>query len=310
MATGNFSRIFGEVELPPLPAAALRLVDLAQDEDASLAEAGEIVATDPALSGRVLKLVNSAAFGIPSQVGDVRQAVALLGLSRTRSLAVGLGVLQVIPKPEGQFFRSEEFWRDSLAKGIFAGALAQRACPNESGEAFSGGLLQNMALPVLLTEWGEYYQPILEIWRDGDESLAALETEAFGWNHAEAAAWMAKSWNLPDVLVCCLGLHHASRTALDEKGLGATAVEAVALSSALPGEIRPTDHEAKKLCAWVTKGMGLSASELASVLVETEASVRDTARAFGLNLGDSWGLRGRLASMLSGDAAAGGGDES
>ena len=233
IATGNFSKLFGKMEIPPLPKVASRLVQMCDDEEANIGEIAKLVSSDAGISSKILRTVNSAYVGFHRKIPDVREAVWRLGLSQTQSLALGYSAAAVLPKPQGNFDH-EAFWQCSLQRAVFAETLASEIARGAEGGAFTGALLQDMALPILLAQWGKYYRPVIDLAASSGRDLAQVEEEQLSWTHPQAGAWMAGSWGLPDVLVCCIGLHHATPQELAALDLADSPVMAVAVSSRIP----------------------------------------------------------------------------
>jgi HD-like signal output (HDOD) protein len=286
IATGDFAKLFGKVELPPLPQVAVRLKQMASDETTGLAEVAEIIAADQAISTRILRFANSAHLGLPHRIGDIRQAATALGLQRLQSLVLGCSIQRVLPTPRDPL-DPEEFWRDSLERAVFAEALAGRIARGTEGEAFTGALLQNMAVPVLLGRWSQYYVPIVKkalaesdggaegggrcATGAGGASLVEIEQRELTWTHPQAGAWMARNWGLPDVLTCCIGLHHATPAELDGLGLAASPVAAVAVSSHLP--------DAAAICE---EWLGVAEAQYAELSEQAADSCREVAAMLGI----------------------------
>ncbi len=231
ISTGNFTKLFDQRDVPPFSRAAARLLQALGQVEIDFAEIAQIISSDAGLAARVLRIVNSAYFGIPKEITNVRQAITLLGLSRIRSLTLGLSAIQSLPAQEE--FDASAFWQDSLQKGIFAEVACKRLGWSGSGEAFTGALLQNLAMPILLTRWAKHYRHVFEAAQTADEDLAKAEDRELSWNHAQAGAWIARNWRFPDVLVCCIGLHHAHLETLQSLKLIGTPVNAVAASAHL-----------------------------------------------------------------------------
>jgi len=241
-ATGNFAKIFADLEVPPLPQLAVRVLQLAQQPDVDIDELSRLISSDTGLAAKVLRLVNSSAFGLRHQVTDIRQAIVLIGPRWLQSLAMGISTADSLPKRTEGFDRLV-FWQDSLQRAVFAQCVAKTIAPGAQGEAFAGALLQNMALPILLSRWGTHYLPIVEAARESERKLEEVETEQLTWNHAESGAWMARNWGFTDVLVCCIGLHHGTAQQLQSLDLLRTPVAAVMVSSHLP-DAEPICREA------------------------------------------------------------------
>ncbi|MFQ5741894.1 MAG: HDOD domain-containing protein [Acidobacteriota bacterium] len=241
-ATGNFGKLFAHIEIPPLPQVAVRLLSLVRQEDVDFSRVAKVIASDAGISARVLRTVNSAFFGVARQVTDIQHAVSLLGQRRIYSLALAYAAIDTLgPPAEGE--EAAQFWCDSIQRAVFAQTLASRVSPGEEGEAFTGGLLQDLAQPILLNQWRSHYLPVLEEARHSDRDLASLEEERFSWNHAQGGAWIARNWQFQDLLVCCIGLHNAIPRELEKMSLAGTSVIAVAVSSRLPDAASFCHHQ-------------------------------------------------------------------
>jgi len=236
LATGNFGRLFGRLELPPLPGVATRLLALMRSEDVEFSDLATVIASDAGIATRVLRTVNAAGVGLSRQITDIQQAISVLGLNRIRDLVLAYAALDALPR-ESPGFEYQDHWQAAVQRAVFAQVFAARRMPGTEGEAFTGALLQDMAVPLLLDRWGQDYLPIMEAAEKEDRELVEVEEEQLSWTHAQAGAWMASNWGFPDALVCSIGLHHATLEQIDELELTATPIRAVAISSKIPGQI-------------------------------------------------------------------------
>ena len=179
-------------------------------------------------------------------------------------------VSQQLPaRAEG--FNRIAFWQNSVQRSVFAEKVAARIAPGSEAEAFTGALLQDMALPILLCQFSAHYLPTAESAEESGIPLHHVEDEQLSWNHAQAGAWMARNWALPDVLVCCVGLHHATLDELKSLEFESTPVAAVAVSSHLP--------EAQGVCC---EELGLSPDEYDQLCHQTDASCAALASLFNV----------------------------
>jgi len=232
-ATGNFGRIFGDLEVPPLPQASIKLIQLLRNPDVQISEVAQVITSDTGIAARVLKTVNSAYYGLPRSVTSVQHAVSLLGLHQIHSIVLSLAAMETLPtKVPG--FDHNHFWADSLQKAVFASNLTTMLELKDPDEAFTGALLQNLAQPILLMEWSRYYLPIVQKAEESGSPIENIEEKELSWTHAQAGAWTARKWGLPDALICCIGLHHLSIEEINAAGLDNTPVISVAVSSRLP----------------------------------------------------------------------------
>ncbi len=280
LATGDFEQIFGEFILPPCPEVVLRLTEAINDPDVFIDQVVQILETDAALTSLILKTVNSALYGLPGNVSSVFKAVSILGLKEIENIALGYAMRKAIRDPELHDFDFNIFWTDSLYRALFAKHAAKKL-KVESEEAFAAGLLQDMALPVLLTDWFDVYGPVYDSWSTSASRIHEVEARMLSWNHCQAAAWIANKWRLPDLMICCIGLHSATREEIRKLKLEDTAVTAVALSSLVPSIFRAPDM-ANELITEAEQA-GIDMDSLLSITDEVEEQIEFLGLSLNIN---------------------------
>jgi len=268
LSTGNFVKLFGKTDVPPLPEIGARLLKMCRDEDADISELGKLIASDVGLSTKVLSTVNSAYYGLRHTVTSVQHGISLLGIKRIGALVTAFVVSQQLPTNATGFDRIA-FWQIPVQRAVFAQHIAAKIAPGTEAEAFTGALLQDMAMPILLGQWSTHYFPTVALAESTGKPLHEVEDERLSWNHAQAGAWMARNWALPDVLVCCVGLHHANMDEIRALELETTPVAAVALSSRLP--------DAETVCR---RELGFSPELYGQLCLETDASCAELSTLF------------------------------
>jgi HD-like signal output (HDOD) protein len=228
----DLERILEGAQLPALPQSAIKLLELSQNPDNGPAEFAVPIEVDPGLAGQVLRFVNSSFFGFSHEITNVKMAITLVGIRTIKNFSLWSAVFSLLPNPKCGPFDLKSLWQDSLRRGLFARAMAKQLSLKEAEEAFSAALLQDMAIPLLAKELPKEYLTLLSNRSDGVR-LSELERQRFGWNHAEAAARMARSWKMPESFACLLEKHitvPATLPAGPTEGLAA----AVSLSALLP----------------------------------------------------------------------------
>lgn len=202
--------LVGDYELPSFPAAALETLRMLR-EGADVALIAERLLADPGLSVRILRTVNSAAFGLRQPASDLGYAVGLLGTARVESVVLAAAVRDTLPRDDR--FDLAGFWATSARKACLARRLAGKVPGANAAEAFTAGLLQDMAIPVLVQAKGSDYLRVLErSFDDPAAPLQQLEGDAFGFDHAGLGAVMADLWELPSTLTSAIAVHHATTT--------------------------------------------------------------------------------------------------
>ncbi|MEM8487999.1 MAG: HDOD domain-containing protein [Bacteroidota bacterium] len=201
--------LFGDAELPSFPSAVMEVLSLLRSPDSKIAEIEFKVERDPGLSVKVLRTVNSAAFGLSKRVGHVGHAVSLLGRSRLESIVLSVAVSAVFPQKGESGFDYASFWATAARRACLAKLLANRMHPITEIEAFTAGLLQDMGIPLLAMQKSKEYLKIYASWQsDPLSSLEELEHDALGYDHTQVGAIVAETWGLPQYLIDAISGHH------------------------------------------------------------------------------------------------------
>ena len=209
-AQRELRNLLGDCEFPHVPQVAMRILQKLRDPDADFEEVSDCLRWDPALVVKVLGTVNSAAYGTSVRIEDVRHAVSFLGRAQLEQLVIALAVKDCLPAGEAPGYRRERFWRAAAMRAALGRCIGLELHPSRSSEAFTAGLLQDMAVPVLAHALPDRYGPILEAWHgEGSVHLSDLEQEAFGWDHAQVGAYLGTTWELPESLVEAVRHHHS-----------------------------------------------------------------------------------------------------
>ncbi len=156
----------------------------------------ECVERDPALTCKILRVVNSSLFGLRGDVADLNQAVAMLGIKPLKLLVLGFSL------PDELFAgiasrQLQWYWTSTLTRAVSARLISQQLWSQPGDEAFTAGLLQDIGVLALLRELGAPYVKFLAGVIDERGGLSELEQETLGFDHTELSAAMLRSWHLP-----------------------------------------------------------------------------------------------------------------
>lgn len=200
--------VSGVDALPSMPSLFQEVSALAQDPDSSLARVSEVIARDLSMSATILKLVNSAYFGVPQKVDSVQRAVSLLGLDTIRALILGTSVFREY-RPAAPGFTVEALWEHSLRVAGCARAIArlERATADAVGHTYLAALFHDVGKLILACHDGGHYTGILARVAKG-ERASMIEQEVYGATHAEVGAYLLGLWNFPDAVVRAVAFHH------------------------------------------------------------------------------------------------------
>jgi HD-like signal output (HDOD) protein len=239
----DLRKLLTGAQLPALPQSAIKLLELAQNPDNGPPEFAKPIEADPGLTGQVLRFVNSSYFGFAREISSVKLAISLVGIRTIKNFSLWSAVFSLVPNPKCGPFDLKSLWQDSLRRALFARRFGKSLGLKETEEAFAGALLQDMAVPLLAKELPLDYAALLTAREGGKRRLSELEQERFGWTHAQAAAEMARSWNLPREFADLVERHTIFDQNTVEQGLPPLQA-AVTLSSLLPASSDPTWTEA------------------------------------------------------------------
>ncbi len=193
---------------PSMPRAGIKLRALLAKEDVSTDEIEGILRHDPGLATNVLRLANSAFFGLPQKVGSLKHAVTLLGLKRFSQIAVSASMSKTMNKAvEGYGLSPGELWLHSIAVSNTAEAIAKYKKFDETNDVFTPALLHDMGKLVLGEFVEEELQKIKSITKNG-VPLDIAENMVLGTDHAEIGALILARWSIPVDIVNAVRWHH------------------------------------------------------------------------------------------------------
>lgn len=200
------------VQLITLPEVCLRVQQLAEDPHADISEFGQLVTQDPALTTRLLKLVNSAYYGFPGRVDTVSRAINLVGIAELRNLTLAMAAMEVFGGLEHEHFDLLGFWRHSVYCALVARFLAKKAGVLHSERLFICGLLHDVGRLLISSLCREEAMRVEQRVIAG-EDLCAAERAELGFDHAEVGYELLALWQLPKALRIAAALHHLPEVA-------------------------------------------------------------------------------------------------
>ncbi len=195
-------------QLPSLPAVALRVLELARQNNPSLASVAQVISSDPALTAKVLKTINSSFYGLPHQVGTINRAIVLLGMQTVKTLALGFSLAGSLNSNKSAKFDYVRFWRQSLFSAVAAHTLAKSLYIKDPEEPFLIGLLTDIGTLAMHRALGEEYDQLLAACQGDQVELVRLSREKFDLDHAQVGGAMAEHWKFPPAVVEPIRQHH------------------------------------------------------------------------------------------------------
>ena len=255
--------------LPTIPKVLNKLLAVIENPRVSLNEISSFISGDPALTTKVLRMVNSPVYGFPGRISSVNQAVILLGLTVVKGLLLGVSVFDLMQKT------MIGLWEHSIGTAIFARIIALRKNHKEPDEVSVNGLLHDIGKVFLVLQFPDEYQKALA--ETQGEGLVIYEAEKnhFNTTHASVGCWMAKKWRFPPNLIDVIEYHHkphlAKSTPLESSIVHLADILVRARGYGFPGDglVMPVRPEAWDL-------LGFTERDILEIFKEAEDSLQMT----------------------------------
>ncbi len=193
-------------ELSSLPHVLVEVIKVSNDPDSSAADISAIILKDPALTAKMLRVVNSSYYGRIQEVTTVNQAVVTLGMRAVTAIALSSSVYDKFHSIEGGVDR-KRFWRHSLEVAIASRLIAGEAGYEPVEEAFVAGLLHEIGILILEASFPEEYKRMWKLVEAG-ESLTTIEQRKWGTDHARSGQFLLDQWGVPKHIGTAIGKHH------------------------------------------------------------------------------------------------------
>jgi putative nucleotidyltransferase with HDIG domain len=268
--------------LPSLPEIFLKVSSQLDDNDASSQEIGSTITNDPAISYKILTMVNSAYFGLPNEVSSISQSVSLLGRFKLKQLLIGALLGDVFKGLDSEFFSLHDFWAHSIRTAIIAKELAITSdyC-DEPDTIFTAGLLHDVGRLILAAQMPEVFKEISERTASKHIDVVQSEKDIIGLAHTEIGAVLMLKWGFPDLIWVCVKNHHRA----DYSGPFYNAVHLIYLANQLSEQATPGSESD----AWAILGdipgwekSGVSAKSICMACNTADSRVSEVMSSLGM----------------------------
>lgn len=202
------------VELPTMPEVLTKINEVTAGANASADHVAAVVSKDPAVAANMLRIVNSAYYGLPVRVSSIKLAVSVLGFNMTKKVALKAAVFTTFGKKRDplQHFDPLSFWRHAIYTGVAARALGQQSelfADSNAEDLYIAGLLHDIGKIILLERACPMYLACLRKAAQSGRPQHEVELEEFGFTHADVGSVLAIKWSLPEDLAIAIRYHHA-----------------------------------------------------------------------------------------------------
>lgn len=202
----------GIVDIPPLSPVIVDVLNLLNsNEDINYPLLESKIIQEPFLTGRVLGLANSSFFGMPSEVGSIKEACFILGVNVIRNLIIASAVIEKFPSDSGTNLDIAGLWKHSVGTAAAAKVMARYAKMDQE-LAFTAGLLHDIGKMILDTHFTNHYTEVLSYQAQHDCFISDAEQVVLGIDHSEVGAMITKRWNLPSQISDSIRFHHSAYT--------------------------------------------------------------------------------------------------
>ena len=265
-----------------LPAIYDEIVKVVNDPRSSANDVANVISSDPGLTARLLRLVNSAFYGFPGRVETVTRATTLAGMNELSQLALATSVLKAFSEGYGQRIDMSSFWRHSLCCGVMARLLAEHLRESNPERYFVTGLLHDIGRLVIMAQLPLITSEALRVASQSRRPLCMVEHDLVRFSHADVGRALLEKWNLPEGQRQAVARHHSVRSgseyAVEIGTVHVADVIAHVLRIGTSGESVVPPFEPS---SW--DQLGLNPDMLPALMEEAEMQVRDLAGVFDLD---------------------------
>ncbi|MCC6659911.1 MAG: HDOD domain-containing protein [Phycisphaerales bacterium] len=254
-----------------LPEITLKIVDLVENPKSTAQDLHKVIANDPALCSRILKVVNSSFYGLPGQIGSINRAIVMLGLNAVKNIAIAASLAKLFRGGDlTPNFSARVLWTHSVSTAAAAKVLCDKLGFAFSDEAFLSGLMHDIGLMVEMQFDRNRLVEVLQrvgAGKDGVPTgdMLAIEEEVFGATHQNFGAGLCEKWKFPKSFAYVTGYHHKP---LELPPENRTVACIVYVAERLIAQVAPTfrlDLQSTEIDPAVSEFLKLSGEKLAEI---------------------------------------------
>lgn len=212
MVKADASKLLDLVDkMPGFSQTVTKIVALANDPKSTPTDLVKTISMDPVLTAKLLKLINSAYFGLAQPIVSLQRATIMLGLNTVKNIALSLAVTGTLKiKGDFRWFTGDQFWEHSLACAVASKSIAKKVGVGalDLEEYFIAGLLHDIGTTMFVNAFTDDSEEIYNPDFEPDKNIRVLEKERFGMAHDELGGMMAERWKFPESLILAVSGHH------------------------------------------------------------------------------------------------------
>jgi len=197
-------------DIATLPEVTIRIIQIVEDPKSTARDLHEVIKNDPALSVKVLKVVNSAFYGLPGQVASVDRAIILLGLSAVKNIAIAASIARLFKgRRISENFSASDLWRHSVGVAVAAHDIAKSSPhPCMPDEIFVAGMIHDIGTMVARQAYPDQFAEAINRCETTSENFLSCERALMGADHQAFGVGLTTKWKFPRHLRAAVGFHH------------------------------------------------------------------------------------------------------
>ncbi|MDH5469313.1 MAG: GGDEF domain-containing protein [Gammaproteobacteria bacterium] len=272
--------------LPSPPVVAMRIIDLSNDPNVDIGKVADVISMDPALTAKIMRISNSPIYALRRKTENLHQAITLLGLNGTLTLALSFSLAASMNNNASQGFNYNAYWHRSLAAATCCRRLGMAISLRKGEELFLAGLLQDIGMLVIDKMDPEFYKT-LGVDQHDHVSLAAGEQEKLGADHAAIGGWILMKWGMPEYLVDSIINSHDMQP-VPEDDRHQSFVNCISLSGPLADGVNARDerHDIHIVADLIKSRLGVNDDEFDSMMESLNVDLREAEELFETDLSD------------------------
>ncbi|MBI4718838.1 MAG: HDOD domain-containing protein [Planctomycetes bacterium] len=197
-------------DIATLPEITIKIIQIVEDPKSTARDLHDVIKNDPALSVKVLKVVNSAFYGLPGQVASVDRAIILLGLSAVKNIAIAASIARLFKgRRISEQFSASDLWRHSVSVAVAAHDIAKASPhPGMPDEIFVAGMIHDIGTMVERQSFPDQFAEVINRCVGGEHNFLEVERQIIGADHQAFGVGLTTKWKFPRHLRAAVGFHH------------------------------------------------------------------------------------------------------
>ncbi|MCB2181793.1 MAG: HDOD domain-containing protein [Desulfobulbaceae bacterium] len=195
-------------DLPTLPTIANQINLEMQKNSLTAKSLGKIISTDTSLSAKVLRVANSAFYGLPREVTSLDKAVMVIGFDAVKNIALSISIFSLFEKEGDSFVDVSGLWLHSIGCGVSAKNIVEVGSKQLGDDAFLMGILHDIGKVVLISKLPDDMKKVIDLMTNKEMNQRQAELEIFGFSHDRVGSLLLQNWNFPPTIVQTVKFHH------------------------------------------------------------------------------------------------------